>query len=62
MPTAQKEFCRELKKVLDKRYVLWYYQLATPFLGKQLVPCKLNNAKTNKTPWTIIMDCLSYRV
>ena len=22
------------------------------------VPCKLNNAKTNKTPWTIIMDCL----
>ena len=23
------------------------------------VPCKLNNPKTNKTPWTIIMDCLS---
>ncbi len=34
MPTAEKEFCRELKKVLDKSPMLWYYFLATPFLGR----------------------------
>ena len=45
--------------MLDKPVLKWYYMQAAPMRGRkspeasEFVPCKLNNAKTNKTPWTI---------
>ena len=47
-----------MKKVLDKWKKLMYNDQVRCERGGRTVPCKLNNAKTNKNTLDNYMDCL----
>ncbi len=53
----QKKYRKKDKKVLDMRNGFCYHIKVR--YADEPVPCKLNNVRQTKTPWTIKMDCLS---
>ena len=53
MRDSKKNFAEKRKKCLTSLAFRAKLNKLTIFGKSATVPCKLNNAKTNKTPWTI---------